>query len=172
AAPPLSSSAARTRRDAVAERLEQPKRIDSAAGAVSGAATDRGEARTRGAFGQAARAKACETAGARGWRGRRREIAATVLGQPLHAGRVRRALAVVRGPRLELREAALRRLVATGILRHRLVDAALRVRVRRLPGRLGPLETLEQRCQILRRALLLARGALRLVAPPRVDGRD
>src|SRR5262249_55221917 len=70
------------------------------------------------------------------------EIGDTVLGERLHGGRVRRALAVVRVLRLELREAALRWLVAAGVLRHRLVDAALRVRVRRLPRRLGQLATL------------------------------
>src|SRR5262245_52489103 len=67
------------------------------------------------------------------------EIGDTVLDQPLQGGRVRRALAVVRRPRLELREAAPRRVDSAGVLRHRLVDAALRVWVRRLPRRLGHL---------------------------------
>src|SRR5262245_63831168 len=100
------------------------------------------------------------------------EIGDAVLRQPLHRERVGRALTVVRVLRLELREAALRRLEAAGVLRHRLVDAALRVRVRWLPRRLGQLATLEPRGQVLRRALLLARAALRLIARQRVDRRD
>src|SRR5262249_20237601 len=100
------------------------------------------------------------------------EIVDTVFDQGLHRGRVRRALAVVRVLRLELHEAAIRRVIAAGVLRHRLVDAALRVRVRRLPRRLGQLATLEPRGQVLRRALLLARAALRLIARRRVDRRD
>src|SRR5262245_56424471 len=99
------------------------------------------------------------------------EIGDAVLRQPLHREQVGRALTVVRVPRLELREAALRRLEAAGVLRHRLVDAALRVRVRLLPRRLGQLATLEQRGQVLRRALLLARAALRLVARQRSEER-
>src|SRR5262245_3811287 len=99
------------------------------------------------------------------------EIGDAALRQPLHRERVGRALTVVRVPRLELREAALRRLEAAGVLRHRLVDAALRVRVRLLPRRLGQLATLEQRGQVLRRALLLARAALRLVARQRSEER-
>src|SRR5262245_38079954 len=100
------------------------------------------------------------------------EIGDAVLRQPLHRERGAGALTVVRVLRLELREAALRRVIAAGVLRHRLVDAALRVRVRRLPRGLGQLATLEPRGQILRRTLLLARAALRLIARQRVDGRD
>src|SRR5262249_12231925 len=98
----------------------------------------------------------------------------TAFNQRLHGGRVPRALATARVLRLELREAALRRHVVAGVLRHRLVDAALRVRVRRFSRRLGQLATLEQRTQVLRRALLLARPALRLSDRRRVgvDGRD
>src|SRR5262249_57507728 len=69
-------------------------------------------------------------------------------------------------------EAAVGGVAPAGVLRHRLVDAALRVRVRRLPRRLGQLATLEPRGQVLRRALLLAGAALRLIARRRVDRRD
>src|SRR5262249_19139288 len=72
AAPPLSVSAARTRRDAVADRVET-KRIESAAAAVPAAAEDLGEARTRVAFAgdPAARPLPPVTAGARGQLGGR-----------------------------------------------------------------------------------------------------
>src|SRR5262249_28635861 len=100
------------------------------------------------------------------------DIGDTVLGERLHAGRVRRALAVVRVLRLELREAALRWLVAAGVLRHRLVDAALRVRVRRLPRRLGQLATLEQRGQVLGDAAGLARQALGLLGRRGASGQE
>src|SRR5262245_22179682 len=97
------------------------------------------------------------------------EIGDAVLRQPLHRERVGDALTVVRILCLELREAALRRVMAAGVLRHGLVDAALRVRVRRLPRRLGKLPTLEQHGQVLRSALRRARAPLRLIARLRAD---
>src|SRR5262249_3816865 len=84
------------------------------------------------------------------------------VGQIFQGGRGTRRLAVVRVLRLELREAALLRFGAAGVLRVRLVAASAGVRISRLLRRLGELLALEEGTQQLRHALLLADAALRL----------
>src|SRR6185295_13935430 len=69
-------------------------------------------------------------------------------------------------------EAALGRVDAAIVLRQRLVTAATEIRVGRFPRRLRRGLTLEQAGQVLRRALLLGRPALRLIDRARVDVRD
>jgi hypothetical protein len=61
---------------------------------------------------------------------------------------------------LSLLEAALRRVGAPIELGLHLVDAAVGIRIGRLPGRLGLLVALEQRADLLRHALVLAHQTL------------